>query len=159
VATTNITSAQPAAGRGNPRLFLLSEGLIMSVVPVGVGRQLLEFGQFVSPTRTLKAEVEFPVAGRLASSDPFTRVKFSDTLSQCALCHREEAPHGTIPDAFDSLAFRPQPDTEVPIIEVAGAQASCDETAEPYRCQLLTALFAFGAVDQGAFSEDLELFF
>lgn len=158
-ATFNVSSAQPAVGRQNPRLFVLSDALIVSIVPAGDGSRLLEFGEFVEAGRSLKAEMEFPIEQPLQPSDPFTRVKYNDEHTTCGFCHREELPHGSIADAFVSLAFQLQPSTEVPIAEVRAEYERCDPAEDAYRCEMLQALFAFGDVVQGSFPEDLALFF
>ena len=43
------------------------------VVPAVTGAPLLEFGERVSPNRTLKAEIKFPVTGPLSPDAPYTQ--------------------------------------------------------------------------------------
>src|SRR5687767_916415 len=59
-ATYSVISLQPAVGARSPRIFLFdgkSGGLVMSIVPEGMGSHALEFGQFVDETRTIKGEI------------------------------------------------------------------------------------------------------
>lgn len=157
VATTSVLSAQPAAGRENPRVFLLLPGLVVSVVASGGGAPLLEFAQWMTPTRTLKGELELPFSAPLAEDAPFARVHTNLNVSSCGLCHRNEAPHPTIDGGFVSDAFRPEPTTLVPLSELVAQHTACGEDPSE-RCELFHALFDFGAVKQGAFSPSLELF-
>lgn len=159
VATRSVFSAQPAVGERSPRLFIMGEPLILSVVPDGLGSYLLEFGEQVGEGRSIKGEVEFPVYDSLTADAPFTRVFFTDTVTSCGLCHREEWPSTAYPNAFESLAFRPQPETEVPLADVLGEHMACNAAAEPARCEILDALFGFGTVSQGAFPPDMATFF
>jgi hypothetical protein len=161
VATTSVLSAQPAAGRDNPRLFLLLPGLVVSVVPAGAGASLMEFGEWTDATRTLKGEVAFPLDGGLAPDAPLTRVHSNLGVTTCGLCHRNEVPHPTIDGGFVSDAFRPDPGTLVLLGEVSQQHAACpegdaDDAGE--RCTLFHALFDFGHLHQGAFSPDVALF-
>ena len=159
VATVNVTSAQPADGPDAPRLFIMSEGLVMSIVPGGMGRMLLEFGEVVTPDRSLKGEVKFPVEEAVSDSDPYTRVLYDANRTNCGLCHREEWPHPEIAGGYESLAFRPPLDTEMPLSDVRAVHERCDPLVSPYRCEMLTALFAFGPVEQGAFAPEVPLFY
>lgn len=157
VATTSVLSAQPAAGRVSPRVFVLLPGMVVSVVAEGGGAPLLEFAQWITPTRTLKGEVELPLTAPLSADAPFTRVQSNLGVSSCGLCHRNEAPHPTIDAGFVSDAFRPAPATLVPLSELAAQHVACaEDTGE--RCELFHALFDFGTVEQGTFSQSLELF-
>lgn len=158
VATTSVVSAQPAAGRLSPRLFLLLPGMVVSVVPDGAGAKLVELAEWDGPTRTLKGEVEFPLSSPLAADAPLARVHPSQGTTSCGLCHRNELPHSSIDGGFVSDAFRPDPGTLVPVSEVSAQHAACLETDLSDRCVLLHALFDFGEVRQGAFSRDLALF-
>ena len=45
VATTGITSAQPANSRASPRIFLMLPAVVAGVVPDGDGAKLLELGE------------------------------------------------------------------------------------------------------------------
>lgn len=159
VATTGITSAQPAASKTSPRIFLLLPGVAVSVVPEGEGAKLLEFGEWVTSSRTLKGELALPPSAPFADDAPFTRVRSTSSPTTCGLCHREESAHAGLSGAYDSLAYRPQPGTEVSARELAVQHEGCvADGDEGPRCQLFHALFDFGDVKQGAFTADVGLF-
>jgi cytochrome c553 len=158
VATTSITSAQPALNRQSPRLFLLNGHVALSFVPAGDGAHLVEFGQWMTATRTLKGEVELPRTAELALDAPLTRVRFGTPATTCGLCHREEAadPSST---GYSSLAFRPSPRTLVPLAELTAEHERCTrEEDASERCLMFHALFDFGAVRAGAFDAQVTTF-
>ncbi len=158
VATTSIFSAQPAASRESPRIFVMVPALVISVVPEGEGAHLLEFAQWMTPTRTLKAEVELPLVGPLSDDAPYTQVQSNFGVTSCGLCHRGEEPHPTIDGGFISDAFRPDPASLVPLTELRAQHAACAQTDESERCALFHALFDFGEVRPGAFRNEVDLF-
>lgn len=153
-ATRSVLSAQPADGVRSPRVFLFFEPLVMSVVPAGVGRHLLEFGEQRSDTHSLKAELEFPITTELDAASPFRRLRYDDRLSTCDFCHADPspAPDLEIPYAFISQAMRPLTRERVPLDMLASESKACDETEEKERCEMLRALIGQGsAPSEGEF--------
>ncbi len=151
-ATRSVISLQPALGNRSPRVFLITTGLIMSWVPDGKGARLVEFGEFVTPTRTLKGEIAFPVMAELGPAAPYSSIK-SGTGTTCRFCHREEERALTIPfaDAFISGAFRPDWRSRVELADLRNERVMCDPVAEPDRCALLRAFFDHGPVEPREF--------
>lgn len=159
-ATKSVFSAQPAVGARSPRIFLLSGQLVASIVPDGAGRDLVEFSQLTSDTRSIKAEIAFPAVAPLEMSDAFSRLPFNN-VSVCAFCHAEETRvtvDGT-PGAYESRALRPRAEETVSLNSVKQEYWACDAAKEPERCAILTALFAHGAVQQGEFPAEMKTFF
>jgi hypothetical protein len=146
-ATNSVISAQPAVGRRSPRTFLFFDGLIASIVPDGPGSQLLEFGELRSDTRTLKAEIEFPVTETLSADEPFERIMFDDEKTSCAFCHASEQRDESMPTtrAFISQALRPAPRERVLLTDLSREAEACDVEAEPERCAMLRSVFLGGA--------------
>ena len=114
-----------------------------------VGSHLLELGE-VRPggTRTLKAEIEFPVTGELSSAAPFERILFLDDLTMCGVCHADEEPalDVTFTRAFESRALRPLAHERVSLDSLVQELYRCEPALEPHRCSLLDAVFGDGAV-------------
>ncbi len=159
VATTSAMSAQPADGPKSPRIFILGPAMVLSVVPSGLGAKLIETGEWVTGTRTIKGELDLPPAGMLASDAAYTKVAQSNQTSTCALCHRAEAEHPSLPGAYVSAAYRPNPGEEVSLAKVTALHDECVAmNDEGPRCELLHAMFDFGAVRQGAFRREVALF-
>lgn len=146
-ATRSLLSAQPAVGSRSPRVFVLYDQLILSVALDGMGKDLLEFGERRPEARSLKAEIEFPVAAELTHAAPFERIVFKDDQTSCAFCHAAESRDDSIDftSAFVSVALRPtERQARVTVAEMAAELASCDRDAEPHRCGMLESLFARG---------------
>lgn len=156
VATNSVTSMQPASGPENPRLFILEPAMVISVVGDGVGAPLLEMGQWVTPLRTLKAEITFPLAGALDHQTPYEEIRFNAAVTHCGLCHREEEASESIDGGFVSIAFRPSPDSIVPFEVLTAQHEACTEASE--RCALFHALFDFGEARPSAFRENVKIF-
>ncbi len=155
VATSSVVSAQPASGVSRPRLFLMGDTMTLSVVPEGDGAHLLEFGLWLDPTTSLKAEFALPLAEGITVQDAFDRVQFDETRTGCGFCHLNEVVHETVDGVprYASDALRPLPDTLVALEEVQAARDACadDDTT----CALLRALLDHGAVQQGAFDRSV----
>ena len=158
VATTSVLSVQPAKGDENPRLFIIGDGLIFSVVATGDGSDLLEFSEFVSDSRTIKAELEFPIHEAIDPDEPYEHDRFQG-LTSCGLCHPNESEWPERPGAFVSSALRPVPSTLVPVDSLEDELDACDWQAEASRCTMLSAVFDYGEVEQGAFPEGLPTIF
>jgi len=158
LATSSTFSAQPAFGAENPRIFLFAGELVMSVVPAGEGVKLLEFGEFVDEFQTIKGEVELPLEGELAPSDPYSRVLF-EAGTGCGLCHRNEHEVGTLDGVtqYASLAYQPALHHALAEEDVRAAHEACTDT-DTERCAILSALFGHGPVLFTVFDENLPTF-
>jgi hypothetical protein len=151
VATLNVASAQPAGGRGAPRMFFMLPKLVISAVPDGEGSKVLELGEWMGTTSTIKGELALPVTATLAADAPFERILQGDNGTKCATCHGQEDPHPSIPKAFVSKALRPS--NEVTLEELEELHTLCTTSGiASSRCDFIHALFDFGEVTQGAFS-------
>lgn len=161
MAAASFISAQPAFNVDNPRIFILVNGLSLSVVPYGDSSTLLEMGEFVSPTRSIKAELEFPIEEPLGLDAAFQHIR-SDVYggTVCFGCHHgeEEEVNYPVPGAFSSVAYRPFPEYEVNFDYVKYQFTTCDPVEQPERCAFYRALFGHGEVSSDRFSEEVPLF-
>lgn len=160
-ASRSLFSFQPAAGSRSPRIFIYtgteSRPLVWTLVPEGDGAKLIEFGQFLDETRSLKGEIEFPVAAALDGGSPFTRIRDKERAGSragttCRGCHADEvnAPEFHA-DAFVSAALRPDDRSLLPLENLRQEHKVCDKAAEPDRCAMLSALFDHGVVREKPF--------
>jgi hypothetical protein len=150
-ATANIFSAQPAFGPNNPRIFIFREELVVSVVPKGDGRPLMEFGVFRTPTRSVKAEIAFPVTQPIDFAAPYQRLRVDDptaTGTKCAFCHFSETldPSIDFAEAYISDVVFPHKQDAVDLDYLTWAFDTCDRELEPDRCSMLDGIFAQGDV-------------
>jgi hypothetical protein len=153
LATKSTFSVQPAAGPRSPRMFLFSGNLVMSIVPAGNGRHLLELAEFTSPTRSIKGEIAFPLTAPLSASTPYDRVLLAPG-TRCGFCHGSEQPalDVTAAQTFDSDVLRPPSSELVSLPYLQSETLVCDPKVEPDRCAMLTAVFSHGEVDEHQFS-------
>jgi hypothetical protein len=145
--TSDIFSAQPAEGVRSPRIFVRSETLTMSVVPVGEARALLEFGEHDGdPDATVKGELVFPVELPLEPEAPYDRILNATPgfPTSCGVCHGGEQALGD--GRYASLPLRPPDDMVVPLEVLLGEHASCDPGVDPERCEMFSALLDHGEV-------------
>lgn len=151
-ASEGVFSEQPAVGARSPRMFLWSGGLVMTVAPEGAGRNLLELGFETAPTRSLKAEIEFPVTAPLSTAAPYEQIRV-ENRTKCAVCHADERPAARVDwaQAFESDMLRPAEFEEVDLEEFARESKGCDPALEPQRCALLGAIFDQGGVHPRSF--------
>lgn len=151
--TSDVFSAQPAQGVRSPRMFVQEDTLSMSIVPVGVGRDLLEFGEVHETGLTIKAELHFPVELPLAPEAPFERVLDYPGADRtgCQVCHFEEIEIRS--GVFASTPLRPPPRLVVPLEVLEDEHAGCSWGDDPYRCEMFSALLDHGPVEQVPFPE------
>ncbi|MET0287918.1 MAG: hypothetical protein ABW352_25740 [Polyangiales bacterium] len=153
VASLSATSLQPAVNSNTPRIFVMYEGVSLSVVGGGEGENAVEFGQWITPLRTLKAEIRWPITRPLASGVPYQGlVDPGQTISSCGFCHNGEEEHPTIPGAFVSDALAPGGLNELAVADLREVRAACTDESH---CAILRALFDYGEVRQGAFDEQV----
>lgn len=140
VASQSSSSAQPSVGLRSPRIFIFGEQLIMTVVPAGIGKDLLEFGQLVSSSESIKGELEFPIATKISATLPFTRIA-SGGGTTCTACHRPEYPTPGSSYSFTSKAIMPSSFGQVSLSDLQLQSELCNTESEPYRCAILRSLF------------------
>lgn len=160
-ATSSHDSLQRARGERSPRVFVWgADSLVLSIVIDGPARDLVEFGEFVAPRRTIKAELEFPLTAPTTTAAALERVRNPEhpRITRCFVCHDQEEDEPGLPGARSSLALRPRGAT---LVDPAALQAEferCDPAAEPARCAWLEALFDHGPVTRRAFEATLPVF-
>jgi cytochrome c553 len=159
VGTTGITSAQPAGGPHDPRVFLMAPGVVIAVVTAGEGAKFIELGEWVGANTTLKAEIALPVTQAIPADEPFTRLERGPGLTACGLCHHNEEPHATIAHGRVSAAYRPEAETERSLADLAAEHQACISHGEvSQRCDMFHAIFDFGPLEQGAFAAEVKTF-
>lgn len=147
-ATSSPFSVQPAMNAASPRVFLFGGELVLAIAIDGRGSHLLELSEFVADSRSVKAEIAFPVEQEIAATAPYERIAHSGGGTVCRVCHaaEEPAPVGFPEPAYVSHALRPPSDLDVPLDELSSFWKDCDSTATPGRCLMLDALFSRGEV-------------
>jgi hypothetical protein len=159
-ATLSEFSAQPARGERSPRLFIYFEPLIMTVVPDGLGRHLLEFGEQRPEHHSLKGELAFPLEAQVGPGEVYERTLFDSELTGCAFCHASERPDPSVPGGrgFVSQSLRPHDRQRVALAFMKEELAACDAAAEPERCAMLDSLFGWGEIVDWEFPREMATF-
>lgn len=160
-ATNSQFSAQPAFSDESPRVFIQLGELWLSVVMDGDSSYLVELSELAADPqpRSLKGELLLPLEAPVAPSAPFERIRYG-TGTICGLCHGQERPEPGISSmAFSSLAFRPRPETRIPLERLAEHSRRCDWAAERHRCELLSSVFDGGDVTEVPFPDSMATFY
>lgn len=150
----NPISAQPAVNAHNPRILIIQTPLILSVVPLGAGRDLLELSEIVSGAQSVKAELAFPITGPIVSEDAFSTIPLTvGAGTDCRFCHNNETLAG---GAFPSNAYRsdivkPLESQRITASAMKREATTCNPGSDLYRCEILNAVFVDGAAIDGAF--------
>lgn len=150
--TNNKFSGQPALDNKNPRVFILNDTLVISVVPAGASQDIVEFSDLISDGASIKAELQFPVMPPISARAPYDRIAFGNGTS-CRGCHNSETAVtkpgvGTV---FTSGALQPSPPTLVDLGSLKNEAVTCDRASDPDRCEILDALFDHGEVKSRGF--------
>lgn len=155
VLTSDVFNTQPAEGARSPRILIRGQTLAMTLVPVGVAKTLLEFGEDHESGFTVKAELEFPIEGPLTPDAPYERTLAfpGATESGCRVCHFDEIALGD--GRFANVPLRPPDDLLVPLEVMREEHLHCDAAEDPDRCEIFSALLDHGEVYERPFPEDV----
>ncbi len=160
-ATSSTVSAQPSYSRRSPRLFLRLNQLIISVVLEGESSFLVEFSQLApGDLRSIKGELKFPLPETVGPEAPYARVLATEG-TVCRVCHghEERVESITFAEAYSSDAYRPNPMYRVPLASLVAEEQTCNWQQEPDRCELLSAVFLDGQVNDAVFDPAMRVFF
>lgn len=160
-ATSSTVSAQPALSPRSPRVFLRFDQLVLSVAIDGDSSLKIEFSDLIAgDTRSIKGELLLPLSELVARGALYDRVLYG-TGTVCGFCHGNEQPGASVdfPQAYSSLAFRPNVQYRIPLSALAHENQICDPVAEPARCAMLSAIFDGGEVLDARFSDAMTLFY
>lgn len=141
-AVASPLSAQPSIRPESPRIFIVKNNLLISIVPEGLGKDLVEFGEITENMVSVKAELEFPVTSQLSLGAPFDTVKdqgFVPGGTNCRFCHAGETlvTNMGLGEAYKSALSPPNPSFKVPVPSLKQLASSCPIDTEPFRCAML----------------------
>lgn len=148
-ATSNQFSGQPAGESHSPRIFLfVGQALVISVVPTGIGAEMIEFSYRINAEESVKGELAFPVEETLALDAPYAHVigRVAGETA-CMVCHY---PERQAPEEFPSNAFASRwigaiADYDVKVETLRKLSKTC-ESKEGAHCPVIQALFFRGPV-------------
>lgn len=161
VGSISTFSLQPSEdGARDPRMFIFSGNLMLSVVPSGAGSPFVELAETTTPLRSIKAQMgPFPLTAPIPAAAPYDDIRQS-AGTVCGSCHpaEEQAPQITVTEAFESAVLRPFTTDLVPLDQMQNDTATCDPQQDAARCAVLTGVLNHGPVVTGAFPDDAPTF-
>lgn len=152
-ATNSSFSAQPAQGNSSPRIFILKDKLVLSVVPAGSGRMMLELGESYT-SQSYKAEIQFPVENTVTLSQIVDHLSGGATNTSCASCHFAESKpsyQGQGPIYLSNI-LRPDESQRVSQTFMKIQAETCNSETNKYRCDILKAIYINGQATDASFS-------
>lgn len=150
-ALQSTFSAQPSESTQTPRVFIINGAFTLSVVPTGIGKDLLEMGQMLSSSESVKAELKFPITANISAAEPYDHIR-SGSGTNCIGCHTGERDVAGFPAmAFASSVVRPNFSALLPASQMRQAALACDQIADPYRCAMMRAIFVTGQAQDANF--------
>jgi len=158
-ATRNGISAQPAVGARSPRIFIniYNTDLLLSTVPdqdrdpdltAEEEEHPLELSFLTSDTRSIKAEIMFPVLEDINYGTSYDHIRLDGGGSACRACHAEETSAGFFDDVeyFESQALKPYPEASVSLSALRTENDTCVAETEPFRCSIFSSILDYGSV-------------
>ena len=144
-AVINLFSAQPAANKQSPRIFIIKNDFIISVVPAGTSRDFIEFSKVTSPGRSVKGELEFPINENLVQDAMWSRIEDTVTITggtSCKFCHAQEQSYAG--GGFSSTIIPPSSAKRVGSNFLFNEAKNCDDSLDSFRCDMLGLLYLRG---------------
>ena len=161
-ASNSVASLQRSTGPEDPRWFIFSLPLIMSVTSDGPGANLLEMGVLQPGNRrALLGELRMPIQAEINYALPYNRI-LEDVGTSCRFfCHQNEErdPRIHFAQAFLSKSIRASPDSEVKIDAVRSVLSRCKSPSASPRCELLHALLVTGRAQREDFPANMPVGF
>lgn len=145
-AVDNVFSAQPSAGPEDPRIFLFSGNLVISVVPKGPSSEVIEFSQLTSDGKSVKGEIAFPVTAQLPGDAPYSKIKDGSVGTACRICHGAESRDLSITrgEAFKSGIIEPDSYNRIGSTTLNRVALNCNSSENLERCRILNSIFVNG---------------
>ncbi len=152
-ATSSTFSAQPAVDVNSPRIFILKNKLVLSVVPAGTGRNVLEFSEVDGTLDSFKGEVQFPVTEMVTVDTIVSHISATTNASTCLVCHSSErkSPYKSMGNMFASRIVRPTESQRVQYPYLRAQATSCNPAINKVRCDILSAIYVKGQATDGSF--------
>ena len=161
-ASNSVASLQLSTGPEDPRWFIFSLPLIISITSDGPGTELLEMGVLQPGNRrALLGELRMPIESEIKHALPFDRINKGETTTCGFFCHQNEEcdPRIRIAEAFVSKSIRAAASSEVTLDFLRGVLSRCKSPTASVRCELLHALLVTGRAQREDFPADMPIGF
>ena len=161
-ASNSVASLQLSTGPEDPRWFIFSLPLIISITSDGPGAELLEMGVLQPDNRrALLGELRMPIQTEIKHALPFDRISKGEGTTCGFFCHQNEErdPRIHFAEAFVSKSIRAAASSEVTLDFLHGVLSRCKSPTASVRCELLHALLVTGRAQREDFPADMPVGF
>lgn len=161
-ASKSVASLQLSTGPEDPRWFIFSLPLIISITSDGPGAELLEMGVLQPGNRrALLGELRMPIQTEIKQALPFERISKGEGTTCGFFCHQDEErdPRIRFTEAFVSKSIRAATSSEVTLDFLHGVRSRCKSPTASVRCELLHALLVTGRAQREDFPADMPVGF
>lgn len=161
-ASNSAASLQLSTGPEDPRWFIFSLPLIISVTSDGPGAELLEMGVLEPGNRrAVLGELRMPIQTAIQHALPFDRISKGEGTTCGFFCHKDEErdPRIHFAEAFVSKSIRAAAGSEVTLDTLRGVLSRCQSPTASARCELLRALLVTGRAQREDFPADMPVGF
>ena len=161
-ASNSVASLQLSTGPEDPRWFIFSLPLIISITSDGPGAELLEMGVLQPGNkRALLGELRMPIETEIKHALPFDRISKDGGTTCGFFCHQNEErdPRIRVAEAFVSKSIRAAASSEVTLDFLHGVRSRCKSPTASARCELLHALLVTGRAQREDFPADMPIGF
>ncbi len=143
-AVDNQLNAQPSGGPDNPRIFVIKDDFMISVVPLGEGKDNIEFSKIVSEGKSVKGDLHFPIQESLGDDAIFSNiVNETNDGTVCRLCHGQESQYLGL--SYSSNIIPPDENHRVTKQDLDEEIKNCrSETSS--RCAMINYIYSAGEV-------------
>jgi hypothetical protein len=156
--TNSKLSAQPALSDSDPRVFIFSERLILSISTSGHASQLLELSQLMPGNNkvSIKGEFKFPILHQIDYDEPFRRIE-QNSMTSCSACHvGEQVYFHDKYKAYSSAAVKPITASLINISALQTEAYLCDlGKLQTDRCSIIYSLTNQGQLRFKSFPDDM----
>lgn len=143
-AVDNEVNAQPSGGPDNPRIFIMKDDFVISVVPLGLGKDNIEFSKIVGDGKSVKGDLHFPIEEQLDQDAVFSGiVNEANDGTECRLCHGQESQHLGL--SYSSNIIAPDETLRITKQDLSEEIKNC-RTETSSRCAMINYIYSSGDV-------------
>ncbi len=143
-AVDNQLNAQPSGGPDNPRIFVIKDDFMISVVPLGDGKDNIEFSKIVNEGKSVKGDLHFPIEETIEEDEIFSGiVNETNDGTVCRLCHGQESLYSGL--SYSSNIIAPDENLRITKQDLSEEIKKCRTDASS-RCAMINYIYSAGEV-------------
>jgi hypothetical protein len=143
-AVDNQLNAQPSGGPDNPRIFIFKDDFMISVVPLGGGKDNIEFSKIVNEGKSVKGDLHFPIEETIEDDEIFSNIiNEANDGTVCRLCHGQESLYSGL--SYSSNIIVPEENLRITKQDLSEEIKKC-RTETSSRCAMINYIYSAGEV-------------